>query len=56
MMGSRGSGNGIEVDAFSRRSRRVLRWQRHELRRIKRQFWKRMRKAFRRAAKDDAAL
>lgn len=44
MMGNRGSANGIEVDAFSRRSRGYLRWKRGQLRKIKRQFSKRMRK------------
>lgn len=47
MMGNRGSANGIECDAFSRRWRAVLCWRRGELRRIKRQFSKRQRKAAR---------
>lgn len=45
MMGNRGSANGIEVDAFSRRSRSLLHWSRGELRKVKRQFSKRQRKA-----------
>ena len=49
MMGNRGSASGIEVDAFSRKSRNLLRWGRGELRRIKRAFSKRQRRA---AAKD----
>ncbi len=48
MMGNRGSANGIECDAFSRRSRRLLSWHRGELRKIKRAFSKRARKAGRR--------
>jgi hypothetical protein len=44
MMGSRGSRGGDEIDAFSRRSRRLLRWGRGELKVIKRAFWKRIRK------------
>ena len=43
MMGSRGPYNGDESDAFSRRSRRMLSWGRHELKRIKRGFAKRAR-------------
>lgn len=45
MMGNRGSASGIEVDAFSRRSRRMLSWGRGELRKIKRQFSKRERRS-----------
>lgn len=45
MMGTRGNLSGMESDAFSRRARRILRWRRGELRRIKRQFWKRTRRA-----------
>ncbi|HRQ25794.1 hypothetical protein [Hyphomicrobium sp.] len=44
MMGNRGSANGIECDAFSRRSRGYFNWKRGQLRKIKRQFSKRMRK------------
>lgn len=44
MMGNRGSANGIEVDAFSRKSRGLINWRRGALRRIKRQFSKRMRR------------
>ena len=49
MMGNRGSSNGIECDAFSRRSRRMLVWKRGELRKIKRAFAKRSRRFARRA-------
>lgn len=45
MMGNRGSGNGIETDAFSRRSRFLLHWRRGALRKIKRAFSKRQRAA-----------
>jgi hypothetical protein len=44
MMGSRGPYSGDESDAFSRRSRRMLRWGRQELKRIKRGFAKRSRR------------
>lgn len=47
MMGNRGSANGAECDAFSRRSRRMLHWRRGELRKLKRAFSKRMRKSLR---------
>jgi hypothetical protein len=47
MMGSRGSVNGNECDAFSRGSRRILRWRRGELKKIKRGFAKRIRKTAR---------
>jgi hypothetical protein len=53
MMGNRGSANGIETDAFSRRSRRILRWGRGELRKIKRQFSKRMRREGNQASAED---
>lgn len=36
MMGARGSANGIECDAFSRRARRLLSWRRGEFSEIKR--------------------
>ena len=45
MMGNRGCRGGDEYDAFSRRARRLLYWQRGELKKIKRRFAKRMRKA-----------
>jgi hypothetical protein len=45
MMGNRGSADGIEADAFSRKSRGMLSWGRGELRKIKRQFSKRMRRS-----------
>jgi len=51
MMGNRGSANGIECDAFSRRSRRMLAWRRGELRKIKRAFSKRARRSGRQAAR-----
>lgn len=44
MMGSRGDYSGIECDAFSRRSRRALCWSRGSLKKIKRQYAKRVRK------------
>jgi hypothetical protein len=44
MMRSRGTRSGDKVDAFSRRSRRLLTWKRGELTMIKRAFWKRIRK------------
>jgi len=50
MMGNRGSANGIEVDAFSRKSRAMLRWGRGALRKIKRQFSKRSRRHGKREA------
>ncbi len=49
MLGNRGPTNGDEYDAFSRRVRSMLRWRRGELRRIKRAFAKRMRRAARQA-------
>ncbi len=45
MMGSKGSTNGDEYEAFSRRWRRMLVWKRGEIKKIKRGFWKRQRKA-----------
>lgn len=45
MMGNRGSSNGIECDAFSRCSRRMLSWGRGELKKVKRAFAKRSRQA-----------
>ena len=45
MMGSRGYKGGDECDAFSRQSRRIVPRSRSDLTRIKRQFWKRVRKA-----------
>lgn len=47
MMGTKTSGDGIECDAFERPARRALKWRRGELRRIKRQLAKRIRKAAR---------
>jgi hypothetical protein len=49
MMGSRGSSDGIECDAFSRRSRRMLSWGRGELKKVKRAFTKRSRQIARRS-------
>lgn len=46
-MGSRGARGGDELDAFSRRARRLLRWRPGQRAHIKRQFAKRMRKAAR---------
>ena len=53
MMGSRGSSNGIECDAFSRRSRRMLSWGRGELKKVKRAFAKRSRQIVRRSILKD---
>ncbi|WP_414130171.1 hypothetical protein [Rhizobium jaguaris] len=44
-MGTKGASSGDEHNAFSRRSRRMLAWGRGELKKIKRGFWKRQRKA-----------
>ncbi len=44
MMGTRGYKGGDECDAFSRQSCRIIRWKRGQVARLKRQFWKRMRK------------
>lgn len=41
--------SGDEWDAFSRKARRLLHWQRGRLKWIKRKFWKRERKAARKA-------
>jgi hypothetical protein len=53
MMGSRGSADGIECDAFSRRSRRMLSWKRGELRKVKRAFAKRARRMARLSVRRD---
>lgn len=53
MMGSRGTYNGDESDAFSRRSRRILSWGSGELKRIKRGFTKRSRQISRRLITKD---
>ncbi|MBZ0210829.1 MAG: hypothetical protein K8F92_14410 [Hyphomicrobium sp.] len=45
--------NGDEYDAFSRRSRGLHRWKRGALRKIKRQFAKRMRKKARLSLRDN---
>lgn len=47
MMGNRGTANGDEQDAFSRRSRRLIRWKAGEVKRIKRGYSRRMRKSAR---------
>ncbi len=44
MIGNRVYKGGDECDAFSRRSRGLIRWKRGELKKIKRRFSKRMRK------------
>jgi hypothetical protein len=44
MMDSRGWRGGDECDAFARFTRRVIRFRRGYLRKLKRQYWKRMRK------------
>jgi hypothetical protein len=59
MMGNRGSANGLDFDAFSRRARPMLSWRRGELRKIKRAFAKRARQTVRRsmgAARPDPIL
>lgn len=53
MMGNRGSSNGIECDAFSRRSRRMLSWKRGILRKVKRAFSKRVRQVSRLSYRED---
>jgi len=53
MMGNRGTANGDEHDAFSRRSRRLIRWKAGELKRIKRGYSKRIRKVARLALKSE---
>jgi hypothetical protein len=56
-MGNRGNANGMECDAFSRRSRRMLAWRGGELRKIKRAFAKRARQTVRRSIwKDHDAI
>lgn len=45
-MGNRGTANGTEVDAFGRH-RRLYGWKPGTIRWIKRQFWKRQRRASR---------
>lgn len=47
MMGSREHTSEEEYDAFSRRIRRMLGWRRGELKRIKRRFSRRRRRALR---------
>jgi hypothetical protein len=54
MMGSRGCRSGDEVDALSRRSRRLLGWRPGEVKRIKRSYWKRARKTARLVAAVEA--
>jgi len=49
MMGNRGSSNGNECDAFSRRTRCMLSWGRGELKKVKRAFAKRSRQIARRS-------
>jgi len=55
MMGSRGTVNGDEWDAFSRRIRRITSWGRGTLKKVKRNFWKRERRSAARRARDEAA-
>lgn len=54
MMGSKGTVNGDEYEAFSRKSRHMIHWKRGELAKIKRAFWKRMRKLGRFDLRDSA--
>ncbi len=51
-MGQKGAVGGDELDAFGRKSRHILSWKRGLLRRLKRQFAKRQRKAARRITTD----
>jgi len=44
MMGSRGYRGAAECDAFSKRVRFWINWKPGEVRRLKRQFWKRQRR------------
>ena len=53
-MGNRGYRGGDECDAFSRSSRHLLHWRRGLLKKIKRRFSKRVRKAAK-ARLNDAA-
>jgi hypothetical protein len=53
MMGNRESANGMECDAFSRRSRRMLSWRRSELRKVKCAFAKGARQIARRSIRKD---
>lgn len=55
MMGSRGGTTGSEVDAFSRRSRRLVRWARGQLKKLKRAFAKRSRRVARGSARSEAS-
>lgn len=43
MMGTRGTTNGDEYEAFTRRARRLFHWRSGKLSALKRRFWKRMR-------------
>lgn len=45
MMGTRGKCDGDEWDAFSRNSRRLIRWHRGRVQGIKARFWRRQRAA-----------
>ncbi|HWE98175.1 MAG TPA: hypothetical protein VG248_00080 [Caulobacteraceae bacterium] len=51
MMGNRAKLNGDEWDAFSRRSRRLLRWRSGEVKKIKRLFARKQRRRSLRAIK-----
>ncbi len=59
MMGNRGDYSGFELDAFSRRARRMLCWGRGEIKKIKKWHARRLRKvahlAVLREAKGDEA-
>lgn len=56
MMGHRGNTNGVgDDDAFDRRARQALRWRRGQVRKIKRAYAKRQRKAARALSLRDAA-
>lgn len=45
MMGNRGSADALETDAFSRKSRGLRHWRRGALKKLKRAFGKRQRRA-----------
>mgnify|MGYP001766477135 CR=1 FL=1 len=55
MMGNKGTVEGDEYDAFSRRARRIVPWGRGRLKKVKRKFWKRERRSAARRARDEAA-
>ena len=54
MMGSRGKNYGFEDAAFSKGQRRIYHWGRGELKKLKRAFQRRARRAFRLTDRRDA--